>query len=158
MLPLVPVVWVALGRRGTRWAVAVAVTLVGMAGLKLASFAVVGPWTFSPSGHTASAGIVFGGLAWVLLRPGSGRLVPGLIAALFMAVIGWTRLALAAHSPAEVAVGAAAGFAGLAWLAQKVPAPGRAWPALVAVPVVWALFHGQSLGVEDGLRGLVWRR
>lgn len=155
LLPLVVVVWAALGRRGTRWAAAVAMTLAGMAALKVASFAIVGPWTFSPSGHTAAAAIVYGGLAWALLRPAWGRVVPGLAAALCVALIGWTRLALAAHSVAEVAVGAAMGGAGLVWLGQVVPRLGRVWPAAVAVPVVWVLFHGQSLGVEDRLRGLV---
>lgn len=156
---MVAVVWAVLGRRATRWVVASAVTLGGMAALKIGSFALLGPWIFSPSGHTASAAIVYGGLAWVLLRPwlgrpGLGRLAPGLVAALCVAVIGWTRLALAAHSVTEVAAGAVVGGAGLVWLTQRVPAPGRIWPAIVAVPVVWGLFHGQSLGVEDGLRGL----
>ena len=155
VLPLLATVWAVLGRRGTRWAVAVAATLGSMVLLKLTSFAAAGPWTYSPSGHTASAAIVYGGLAWVLLRPMSGRLIPGLIAALCVAAIGWTRLALAAHSLAEVAVGAAVGFAGLAWLSQVKPAQGRVWPALVAVAAVWILFHGLSLGAEDWLRGLV---
>ncbi len=156
VLPLVAVVWALLGRWGTRWAVAVALTLGAMAGLKVLSFATVG--AFSPSGHTASAAIVYGGLAWVLLRPAWGRVVPGLLAVAGVAAIGWTRLALAAHSPLEVLVGAAVGCAGLVALGQVSsrlsPASARRCRAAMAVPVVWVLFHGHSIDLEGRLRGL----
>lgn len=154
VLPLLLVVWAALGRRGTRWAVVAGITLAGTTAMKLACFTLTGPWPFSPSGHTVSAAVVYGGLAWLLLRPRAGPIVAWMAAVGIMALIGWSRLAVGAHTPAEVVVGALIGSAGLLWLTQVVPARGRAWPVMVAVPLVWIGFYGQSLGVEELLRGL----
>ena len=155
VLPLVGLVWVALGPRGTRWAMACAGTLGAMLVLKAISFRLTAPWPFSPSGHTASAAIVYGGLAWVLLRPRAGCVLPGVLAACVTAGIGWTRLALGAHSVAEVAAGAAIGTAGLVWLTKVVPLSGRAWPALVMTALVWSAVHGASLGIEEQLRRVI---
>ncbi len=149
--------WVALGRRGTRWAVIAGITLAATTGFKLVCFALTGPWPFSPSGHTASAAVVYGGLAWLLLRRAAGPVAAACAAVLPAIVIGWSRLALHAHTVPEVVVGALIGGAGLLWLMQApVPglARGRVWSVRVAVPLVWVAFHGQSLGIEELLRGL----
>jgi len=74
------------------------------------------------------------------------------LAACVTAGIGWTRLALGAHSVAEVAAGAAIGTAGLVWLTKVVPLSGRAWPALAMTALVWSAVHGASLGIEEQLR------
>jgi membrane-associated phospholipid phosphatase len=112
----------------------------------------------SPSGHTAAAVVVYGGLfaliagqRWagrhgMALALGFGLLVGGLI--------GFTRLELHAHSKAEVLVGMAVGLGGIAMLMRQAGAPPRAVhiPAL-AVPALAAmlLFHGGHLYGEQAL-------
>ena len=155
ILPLVGLLWPVLGRAGTRWVLACMLTLGGILLLKAVCFRLTGPWPFSPSGHTASAAIVYGGLAWVLLRPRLGRAVPALLAVAAVGLIGWTRLQLGAHSVAEVAAGAAIGAAGFAWLAWRTPELSRMWPVMAVTVLVWTALHGQSLGIEEWLRGAV---
>jgi membrane-associated phospholipid phosphatase len=110
----------------------------------------------SPSGHTASAAVVYGGLLSLLLpeprrglrRPFAVLLVAGLFAILF----GGTRLALHVHSRSDVLAGGALGIAGalvLARLAGPRPAGLRATIPLAVAFAIVAVFHGRHLRAED---------
>jgi len=110
---------------------------------------------FSPSGHTASAAVVYGGvLALLLQRSGRrGGLVVALVCATLVAgVFGFTRVALSVHTMADVVAGGLIGTAGvmaLAWLAGPRPALPRAWIGLSATVVLVALlFNGRHVYAE----------
>jgi membrane-associated phospholipid phosphatase len=118
----------------------------------------------SPSGHTASAAVVYGGLI-ALTSPEPARPVRRWIAALLPAaalavLVGATRLAVHAHTVAEVLAGAAIGIAGalaLARLAGRQPAGLQVsvpWAAAVVVAVV---MHGRHLQAEDAIDRLSCR-
>ena len=76
----------------------------------------------SPSGHTASASFVYGGIATLALRAGwRSSAVLGIAAAV---LVGVSRVAVHAHSGAEAILGGAVGVAALvlfAWRAVPVP-------------------------------------
>ena len=93
----------------------------------------------------------------MLLRRRAGVLP---LAALAAIVIGISRLALGAHSPAEVMIGAGVGLAGaLALLLLAGPPPqgldGRRI-AVIAVAVA-VMFHGLHLPAEAHIRSTAWR-
>ena len=104
----------------------------------------------SPSGHTCSSSLVYGSLA--LLLSGRGRL--GTAAAAAVAVlIGFTRLALGAHSLPEVLLGGTVGVGGVAVLGRACR--GRAplgWLQSAALLPVAALaiglFYGDMAAIE----------
>ena len=110
----------------------------------------------SPSGHTASAALVYGGLLSLLLpeprrglrRPFAAFVIAGVFAVLF----GGTRLALHVHTRTDVLAGAALGIAGALVLARFAgPRPTRlrlALPVAAGLLVV-LLFHGRHLRAED---------
>ncbi len=166
ILPIVLAVGVALFAQGWRrgagaWVLVVVVTFATMLALKLvflacsASLGTSGIHT--PSGHVASAAVVAGGLAAVLLRRRSAVLGMAALAAI---VIGLSRLALGVHSPAEVIIGAAVGLAGalaLPLLAGPTPRglDGRRI-AVIAMAVV-VIFHGMHLPAEAHIRSSAWR-
>ena len=159
VLPLVLVaglVLLALGwRRGAgAWAVSVAGLLLTMLVAKLAAIACGPPGLHSPSGHTAMAALLGGGIA-VLARRRRRPWAVWLAALAAAGVIGLTRLALGMHSLAEVLVGGAAGVAAAALLERLAgvrPAGLRLrWLAVAAVVVV-SLLHGERLPVEARIR------
>lgn len=170
VLPLTLMVGLALAAAGWRraaaaWVLAVAATLAAALAAKVAVYASGTTLTGleSPSGHTAAAAVAYGGLL-ALLAPTRWRPpLPALVAAsVVAAVIGVTRLALHAHTRADVVVGAVIGIAGavvLAWLAGERPARvRRAWPLAASVGVM-ALLHGTHLQAEseiERLAHLVW--
>ena len=82
------------------------------------------------------------------------------LAALAAFVIGVSRLALGAHSPAEVLIGAGVGLAGaLALPLLAGPAPqglDARRIAVIAVAVV-VIFHGMHLPAEAHIRSTAWR-
>ncbi len=157
VLPLMAAVgaMLAAGRwlRGAAgWFAGVAATLAAVLALKLAATA-CGLWPQSPSGHTASAAVVVGGLWWVCGR-GRGALVAAGLAAV---LIGATRLALGLHSVADVLVGGLAGVAGAALvrrLAGPRPLAARAAPVLFAAALPLLAMHGIHLGAEAVIRGI----
>ena len=167
VLPLAACVLVALVAIGWRrgalaWAICVPGVLAAMLGLKLLTFACLNHlgWTglSSPSGHTAGAAIVYGGLLALLAPPTSAAtmgaaLLGGLVAMLF----GLTRLALQVHTVADVAVGAAVGVAGtIAMRRLAGPRPARRlapWIVPVTAAVI-VLFHGHRLEAESHIRWL----
>lgn len=164
-LPLAATILVfllALGwRRGAlAWGVGVGGVLGIMLVLKLVTFACVWrvPWTglSSPSGHTATAAVVYGGLLAMLLPRGWGStLVAAIAGGAFALVFGLTRLALQVHTVPDVIVGAAVGVAGavsLRRLAGDRPT-GLSSPRLTLVAfVVMLLFHGHRLEAETRIR------
>jgi membrane-associated phospholipid phosphatase len=162
LLPLALVVAVCLACTGWwrglgAWLVGVGGTLGLMFVLKVVFIACGPPHLLrTPSGHTAAAAVICGGLMAVL----AGRrrwAVP--VAILAAAVIGATRLLLHAHLPREVVVGGLAGIGG-AWLVAALSGPlpefGRRRIALAALVVAMVL-HGLRLPAEAEIRGLAYR-
>jgi membrane-associated phospholipid phosphatase len=101
----------------------------------------------SPSGHTASAALIAGGLAWCArVRR------PWLVAIVAAIVIGTTRLALGVHSPADVLVGGALGVAGVGVvaLARADLSRGmrRPWILVAAIILIGGVLHGTHLEAE----------
>ncbi len=165
ILPLTLVVALVLSiggwRRGAAaWVVSVAATLTAVLLGKLVVFA-CHPLSLtglqSPSGHTASAAVAFGGLL-ALLAPRGWRIpllaVTGAVVA--AALVGTSRVALKAHSIADVLAGAMLGIAGallLVRLAGDRPARLRRAPSVAAALATVILFHGAHLGAE---RNIAW--
>ena len=107
----------------------------------------------SPSGHTCSSSLVYGSLA--LLLTGRARLALGLASAI-AGLIGFTRLALGAHSFPEVLLGGVVGVVAVAMLGRVVRSRPPLRPAhrVVLVPVAMvavALFYGRMAGIEGRL-------
>jgi membrane-associated phospholipid phosphatase len=144
-------------RGAAAWLVGVSVTLAMMLLLKIA-FIACGPDEIlrSPSGHTAAAAVIVGGLAAVL---GGGRRLAVPAAALAALLIGASRLALGFHTPLEVVVGAATGIGG-AWLTARLAGPVpeiRRNRIVVAALLVVVLLHGMHMPAEAHIRGLAFR-
>lgn len=105
----------------------------------------------SPSGHTASAALICGGML--------ARFIPSvpltLVAATLGAVvIGYTRVVLGFHSVDETALGGAIGIAGAAALCVMAGPPPRMRTlplGLVIIAAVVAL-HGKRLPAEPAIR------
>jgi len=166
ILPLVLAITLALfaqgWRRGaTAWAVAVCATFGVILALKVTFMACSTAFGTSeiqtPSGHVAAAAVVAGGFAALLLR---GRIAALTLAALAAVAIGITRLALGAHTAAEVLIGAGVGLLG-AWvllaLAGRTPPGLNARRMLLMAVVVIAVFHGQHLPAEARIRSTAER-
>jgi membrane-associated phospholipid phosphatase len=160
LLPIVAVVAIALAVMGW-WRAALAflgvtaVTFGAVLTLKfgfLACQPVFGPWSIvSPSGHTAAASVVAGGLVAVL----TGKRLAGLGVALLAAlVIGMSRLVLGFHSLPEVLIGAVLGVAGATIVTHYAgpPPARRAVPVLVLVALVAVMLHGLRLPAEAAIR------
>jgi membrane-associated phospholipid phosphatase len=166
-LPLaatVLIVLLALGwRRGAfAWAGCVGGVLAVMLVLKLITFACIwrAPWLgiTSPSGHTATAAVVYGGLLALLVPRGvRGTLVVALAGGAFALVFGLTRLALEVHTVPDVIIGAMVGVTGamlLRHLAGDRPARLSSPRIALAACVVMLLFHGHKLEAETRIRYL----
>lgn len=161
ILPLCLLVFVALAVGGWRdgaraWALAAAACLLGVALLKIL-VAGCGPGLRSPSGHTASAALVFGGLLALALR--AGPLGAAALAAPIAAGVGATRLALGVHTMADVWAGGAVGVAAAAWWGQAArarPARLRMAPLAVGAALLALVIHGQHLHLEGALRRLAF--
>jgi membrane-associated phospholipid phosphatase len=165
-LPLVAAIWGVLALLGnarliSKWALCVMLVWCVMLVLKALSFVLTAgdpDGMASPSGHTASACIVYGGLAWLLLRhhaPMTAVLAPVALTVL----IGISRVAIAAHSVGEVIAGAAIGAAGLLGLALWAEPASRlrAAPIVLISAFVIGLLHGTTLPVERQLQAIVLR-
>lgn len=172
VLPVAAIVLLVLLATGWRrgalaWAACVAGTLVAMLVLKLLVFACGGPlaWTglASPSGHTAAAAVVYGGLAALLAPASAGGMIVAAVAGCgFALVFGLTRLALEVHTIPDVMVGAIIGVTGavvMRRLAGARPA-GIASPRLaLAALAMMLVFHGHRLNAEPRIHVLaldVW--
>ncbi len=136
------------------WLVVVPGVLGTVGVLKFVFFSCAGPLAatgiHSPSGHTAAAAVIYGGLCVLLLR---GRVPDGVLFAVppaFAVLFGVSRLAVHAHVPAEVLMGGGIGLAGAAVL---VPLAGRrpdlrTWPFVLAAALVALAFHGLRAQAE----------
>jgi membrane-associated phospholipid phosphatase len=160
---LTAVVLEAIGwrRAAVAWCGVVLGTLGLMAVLKMALIAcghlLLDGALQSPSGHTASAALVYGGLLALGASVADGRrgFWPPACAVAAAAVIGATRLLLGVHTEIEVAVGAAIGVgAALLFvrLAGRPPDGWRVLPLAPAVLLVIAAFHGFHLPAEAAIR------
>lgn len=165
VLPLVAVIALVLAAGGwTRaallWLGAVGLTFTVVLGGKLGFLAcapVFGPWAIhSPSGHTAAAAMVAGGLAVLLSARPAAAWPAAMLAA---AAIGASRVVLGFHSVPEVLLGGAIGTAGAVLFARhahgaSAPRLFRHRAALVAVLLAVALpLHGARLPAEAA----IWR-
>ena len=173
ILPLAIAVGLALLLAGWRrgalaWAITVPATLGAMLIAKIVVHSCIAaaelPDLRSPSGHTASAAVVYGGLIALLLpapAKGVGRLVAALLlGAGFAVVFGGTRLALHVHTWSDVVAGACFGVAGalaLTRLAGAPPAGLRVAVPLSAALAVAVLFHGTHLHAEEAIDRLSCR-
>ncbi|MBV8092334.1 MAG: phosphatase PAP2 family protein, partial [Acetobacteraceae bacterium] len=105
----------------------------------------------TPSGHTAAAAVVYGGL----LALGAGRLTASLIAAALALIIGITRVTLGMHTIEEVIIGALVGVAGavaLEYFAGTRPARLQGWTLAGVTLAVLLVFHGLHLHAEPVIR------
>ena len=153
VLPLAAYVLVVLATLGwRRGALAWGAAVAGVLGVMLV-----------PSGHTATAAVVYGGLlAMLVTRSAAGTLLAAGLGGALAALVGLTRLMLHVHTVGDVLVGAAVGVAGavaMRRLAGVRPArPASPWALLVGCVVVFAL-HGTRLQAETRLHWLavdVW--
>lgn len=164
VLPLIATVALCLAALGWRrgalaWLLAVGVSFALVLLLKLA-FVTCGPALGipalrSPSGHTAAAAVVAGGLA-ALQRHRRGVVLT--TAGLAATLIGVTRLVLGYHTPPEVLLGGVIGVAGalgFTVLAGLAPSLRLRW-LFAAVMVVAVLLHGQHLDAEPRIRAVAF--
>ena len=163
VLPLAAIVALVLGVMGWwrglfAWVAAVVATLGVMLVLKFAALALSQDMDWvrpaSPSGHVASACVVYGGLAVLLLR---GAVPLPLLATIPIGValgMGYSRIELMAHDAMEVAVGGVVGVAGVVLLAALAGPRPRVigWPVLGAAACTLLLFHGMHLPAEAAIR------
>ncbi len=159
VLPIVAAVAIVLAAQGARrgalaWLGATGLTFGVILLLKLSFLAcepVFGAWTLhSPSGHTAAASVVAGGMAALL----SGRRAVVLsVASLAALLIGLSRLELGFHSLPEVMVGAGIGIAGALVLARLAGAPPSRRPIrlLAVAGVIAVVLHGVRLPAEAAI-------
>jgi membrane-associated phospholipid phosphatase len=170
VLPLALVIALVLAltgwARGTAaWLLAVVGTL-GTMGLLKILFGVCGPAQFggiisSPSGHTAAAAILYGGLLGLIVRRCGGGLGPALLPAqVVVLLIGVSRIELGAHTLPEVVIGALVGCAGvLAVLLLAGPPPRRMHLPRLLGPALFVvvLMHGYHLQAEEQIKQQSWR-
>jgi membrane-associated phospholipid phosphatase len=143
-------------RRGaTAWVVAGGGTLGVILVLKL-TFLACGSLIpevdlHTPSGHTASAAMVAGGMIGFVKRARDRAMLAVLTALAAAAIFGFSRLALGVHSLSEVVVGGIVGSLGallLVLLAGPAPDRLRLRGLLAVVVVIVVLFHGFHLPAE----------
>ncbi len=148
-------------RRGAvAWSLGIGGTLGVMLALKLAFLACgrLLPITdlHSPSGHTAAAAAVYGGLLGILVRRLTGRSSWALPCAMSVAlVIGVSRLVLGLHTGLEVVIGAVVGVCGAvaaATFAGPPPPTLRLGRVAAVAFVVLLLFHGFRMPAEAAIR------
>jgi membrane-associated phospholipid phosphatase len=164
VLPLIATVALMLAVLGWRrgalaWLGAVGLSFGAVVAFKLV-FATCGPALGlpalrSPSGHTAAAAIIVGGIAVAL---GRGRQQVAAIAGLAALLIGVTRVVLGLHTPVEVTLGGALGILGVlgfAVIAGRPPALRLRWLFAVIVAVA-LLLHGRHLDAETRIRAVAF--
>ena len=163
VLPLAAIVAIVLGAMGWwrglfAWLAAVSGTFAVMLALKLLGLALASDLSWgapaSPSGHTAAACVVYGGLAVLLLRGMVPRVLLVAIPAAIVLAMGYIRVALLAHDLAEVAVGGIVGGIGVVVLAIAAGPRPRVigWPVFGAAACTMLLFHGLHLPAEAAIR------
>lgn len=114
----------------------------------------------SPSGHTASAVLVAGGMLVLLAGPGRTRRIAAVLTGILIgAAIGATRLVLHAHTVPEVLTGAAVGALGLILFARTDLARPRLPPVTLLVGFIFLAFllHGVRLRAEQWIGAMSCR-
>lgn len=163
MLPLAGVVLATLAsvgwwRGAGAWLVAVCGTFATIAVLKAGAITMQATfgsdYASSPSGHVASACVVYGGMAVLLLRGA----VPGFVIAgipiVLLGVIGYSRVSLGMHTPADVLIGGIVGVGGLASLAALMgPRPRLSlWSVTAAGGMTVLALHGLHMPAEEAIQ------
>jgi len=116
----------------------------------------------NPSGHTAAAAVVYGGLAIAMVRSKwtmDRALIPvtAAISILIAVVIGASRLRLDKHSVLEVLIGGAIGVAGAVFFALLAGPPKgnpRFRRRLLLAVLVIAVFYGVQMPIEHRLESI----
>ena len=169
VLPMAASIAVALlllgwWRGAIGWAVAVAGTLAVVLSLKIIFYACGSDLPDlgirSPSGHTASATVVYGALLALLGQngvPGATRhlLVIAGAAVLLALLFGFSRVDLGVHTIPDVLMGGAVGILGalvFTLLAGRRPERFRRGMLGLVVVVVALLFHGRELNAEEAIQ------
>lgn len=150
-------------RRGfASWSLIVGSVMLLMLMLKIVGLLFAddtGGRVFSPSGHVASACIVYGGGMMMFLNR---RLPISLLSLLPLSIAvlaGVTRIMLGAHDLAEVVVGGLVGSAGAVGLILLAGPPPRqlALPTLAAALAMALVFHGTHAPFENMIRSMFVR-
>lgn len=175
VLPLILIIGLLLlmlgwWRGAIGWFLAVPGTLGTVLSLKIIFYAchqVLPDWGVrSPSGHTASATVVYGSLLALFsegsldrsrtpLRNAWHLLLVALAALLLAALFGFSRVDLGVHTVPDVLVGGIVGILGavvFVLMAGRPPRNFRRWTLLASVVVVAILFHGRQLNAEEAIR------
>jgi len=155
---LVVLLWLIRARRkrdALRWVVAVGICMSGTALLKVAFFVCPPIDTLrSPSGHTASSALVYGGLALFVAEKAKGwrRTATILAAVALVGAIAVSRILLNSHTEIETVLGLSIGLTALAVLAVRyLPNRGadlQLRTLMLAAALTVALFHGRQLRAE----------
>ena len=155
--------WRMVGRRSAlMWCGAVLICGGGTAITKIYLGACTTPIDTldSPSGHTSMSTLVYGGLALIAGAESETwpRVAAGTAGAALVVSVALSRIALGAHSPAEVAAGLVIGGVALALFArtyvQQRGAVQRIWPLLAAATIVALALHGYHVQLEPLWRAL----
>jgi membrane-associated phospholipid phosphatase len=165
LLPLALAVTLVLAVTGWRraawvWTLMIVAGFAAVLALKLFGYCTPLPAVFdirSPSGHTAGAAMVYGGLAALLPIAVRARV---LIAVLVALAVGVSRLALGMHTPAEVVLGGLLGVVAVAAFCRLIgpPPTGFAvWRGLALALLVGVLFHGHHIAAETPIRDAAHR-
>jgi undecaprenyl-diphosphatase len=165
LLPLAIVVALGFAAAGWRrgavaWTAAIGTTLATVLLLKLSFWAcghlLADGIVRSPSGHTAAAAAIYGGLLAVVARPVAGHRRWTLACALSVAlVIGTSRLALGVHNALEVTIGGIVGVCGaLAAVSLAGPPPSTMRISRMAAMTMFVvmLLHGVRMPAEAAIR------
>lgn len=105
----------------------------------------------SPSGHTAAAAVLYGGLAALFGAPPRIALAS---AAALAVLFGWSRMALGLHSLPEIVLGGVVGVAGAAALIRSLGARRARMSRAglcAALLVGLVLFHGAHVRAEAAI-------
>lgn len=106
----------------------------------------------SPSGHTASAAVVYGGLLGLLAPRHRRQATAAISAVIFAMLFGASRVLLGLHTTSDVFVGAAVGVCGAVAVAHIAgPRPAGMYSSrliVLAAPLCVALFHGSHVHAE----------
>lgn len=164
LLPVIAVVAALIAllgwwRGALAWLLSASLSLMAVLTLKVI-FLVFGPLLgvstlISPSGHTAAAALMAGGLAALM---GSRRDVVLTFSGVGAALIGTSRVALLMHSLSDVLMGGSLGLAGaliFSRVAGRPPPPRRrlGW-VFTAVIGISLLQHGHHLNTEPRIRAV----
>lgn len=152
-------------RGAAAWAATIVAAFGSMLALKLLFEACGSPsehrLLYSPSGHTFSATLVYGGLLALFRTKTASSMV---VAVLIAVLVGWSRLALGVHTVPEVLVGGALGVAAilvLLRLAGSMPndlvmkwPPRGGWVLTVILLTPAIVLHGQHSPAERRIQAI----